>query len=267
MNQSGMEASHLKIMYGGHTAVEDFSFSAPIGRITALIGPNGAGKTSIFNACNGLLRPAGGTVELKGTDVTHWTPARRARHGLGRTFQRMELCRAMTVTENVALGRECVAVGGNALRQVFSSPKERTTIGRVTAEAIERCGLADFAPRPVGTLSTGQCRLVELARVLAGGFELLLLDEPSSGLDDEETHEFGRILRSVVGDGEHGILIVEHDMALVMDVCDYVYVLDFGHCIFSGTPAETQASDVVRAAYLGESAAVDAAVGATELVS
>ena len=264
---TGMDASNLKIMYGGHTAVEDFSFSAPIGRITALIGPNGAGKTSIFNACNGLLRPAGGKVELNGSDVTSWTPARRARIGLGRTFQRMELCRAMTVRENVALGRECVTVGGNFFRQVFSSPKERGTIGVATSEAIELCGLSDFADRLVGTLSTGQCRLVELARVIAGGFTLLLLDEPSSGLDDDETHRFGQILRTIVGEGDHGILLVEHDMALVMDVCDYVYVLDFGHCIFSGTPAETQASDVVRAAYLGESATVEAAVEAAEVLS
>jgi len=251
MSTTGMDASNLKIMYGGHTAVADFSFAAPIGRITALIGPNGAGKTSIFNACNGLLRPAGGTVELNGVDVTNWTPARRARIGLGRTFQRMELCRAMTVRENVALGRECVTVGGNFLRQVFSSPKERSTIKMSADEAIELCGLTDVADRLIGTLSTGQCRLVELARVIGGGFKLLLLDEPSSGLDDEETHRFGEILRSIVAGGEHGILIVEHDMALVMDVCDYVYVLDFGKLIFQGTPQEVLSSEIVRIAYLG----------------
>jgi ABC-type branched-subunit amino acid transport system ATPase component len=257
----GLEASNLRITYGGHTAVKDFSFSAPIGHITGLLGPNGAGKTTIFNACNGLLRPEVGAVRLFDTDVSAWPPPRRARFGLGRTFQRMELCQAMTVSENVALGREARSAGGNALKQVFCTRKQRKALARACDDAIEICGLGPVADRLLATMSTGQRRLVELARALAGDFRMLLLDEPSSGLDDEETARFGDILRAVVKGQDLGILLVEHDMELVMAVCEYLFVLDFGVLIFAGTPAETSRSEVVRAAYLGEAEPVAAAVG------
>jgi ABC-type branched-subunit amino acid transport system ATPase component len=150
-------------------------------------------------------------------------------------------------------------VGSNPLRQVLTSPGQRHSIAAVTESALDVCGIADLAGRTVGTLSTGQRRLVELARVLAGGFRLLLLDEPSSGLDEEETERFGAILTEVVDERGLGILLVEHDMALVMGVCDHIFVLEFGHLIFEGTPAETQSSELVRAAYLG-SEAVEAAI-------
>ncbi|HYH49869.1 MAG TPA: ATP-binding cassette domain-containing protein, partial [Acidimicrobiia bacterium] len=132
---------------------------------------------------------------------------------------------------------------------------ERSEVREAAATAIERCGLAELARREAGTLSTGQRRLVELARALAGRFTLLLLDEPSSGLDRAETEVFGEILTGVLAEREIGVLLVEHDMALVMGVCRYLYVLDFGQLIFQGTPAEVQASDEVRAAYLGTEAA------------
>ena len=242
----------LTVSYGGNVAVEGVSFSAPVGVITGLIGPNGAGKTTTFNVCSGLLRPVAGSVTLMGTDVTTKNPAVRARLGLGRTFQRMELCHALTVRENIALGREALVAGGGVIRQIFATPEQRRLVAEATDEALESCNLTSLSDRLVGTLSTGQRRLVELARVLAGGYRLLLLDEPSSGLDDEETHRFGEILKDVVASRGLGILLVEHDMALVMDVCQFLYVLDFGRLIFSGTPAETRASDLVRRAYLGE---------------
>jgi ABC-type branched-subunit amino acid transport system ATPase component len=254
-----LEIVDVSVAYGGNKAVSNVSLHAPLGRITGLIGPNGAGKTTTFNACSGLLRPTTGTVRLNERDITHRPPSARARMGLGRTFQRMELVNAMTVRVNVGLGAECPLVGLNAIRQVFSTGGQRRAVVEATTSALELCGIGHLADRTVGTLSTGQKRLVELARTLAGGFRLLLLDEPSSGLDEEETERFGAILQNVVAERGLGILIVEHDMALVMAVCQYLYVLDFGHLIFEGTPAEVQASDLVRAAYLG-SEAVEVAV-------
>jgi len=254
----GLAVADLTVSYGGNVAVDGVSFSAPVGSITGLIGPNGAGKTTTFNVCSGLLRPVAGSVTLLGTDVTAKNPAVRARLGLGRTFQRMELCHAMTVRENIAVGREALVAGGGVMRQIFATPEQRRTVADATAEALESCDLGPLSDRAVGTLSTGQRRLVELARVLAGGYRLLLLDEPSSGLDDEETHRFGEILQEVVATRGLGILLVEHDMALVMDVCMFLYVLDFGRLLFAGTPAETRASDLVRRAYLGDVDVVEA---------
>ena len=255
----GLAVDGLEVVFGGHKAVSAATLDAPLGRITGLIGPNGAGKTTIFNACSGLLRPAAGSVRLFGDDVTRHGPAARARAGLGRTFQRMELVNGMSVAANVALGAECRLAGARPLRQVCVSRAERREVAEASESAMDRCGITSLAHRRVGTLSTGQRRLVELARVLAGRFQVLLLDEPSSGLDDDETHRFGGILTDIVDTQRVGILLVEHDMALVMEVCSYIYVLDFGHMIFAGTSAETQSSDIVRAAYLG-SEEVEAAV-------
>jgi ABC-type branched-subunit amino acid transport system ATPase component len=164
----------------------------------------------------------------------------------------MELFASMTVAENVALGREAGLAGSNPLRQLFGTPRQRAQVRSMTEEALEVCGITDLADRPVDMLSTGQRRLVELARAHAGQYRLLLLDEPSSGLDQAESERFGAILRSLLEERGIGILLVEHDMALVMSVCDYLYVLDFGRQIFEGTPEEVQTSPIVRAAYLGE---------------
>jgi ABC-type branched-subunit amino acid transport system ATPase component len=249
---SGLEAQHLRVAYGGNVAVSDASLNVPLGRITGLIGPNGAGKTTMFNACNGLVRLSAGTLHLFGRDVTRLGTAARARLGLGRTFQLVEICQTMTVRTNVALGAEARQVGRNPLRQFRAGRSERQAIVDSTDEALKICGISALANRGASTLSTGQRRLLELARVLAGGFRLLLLDEPSSGLDEEETARFGAILTSIVRLRGIGVLLVEHDMSLVMEVCNYIYVLDFGQLIFEGTPAETQSSDAVRAAYLGD---------------
>ncbi|HEV7685073.1 MAG TPA: ABC transporter ATP-binding protein [Acidimicrobiia bacterium] len=247
----GLEVTDLTVRYGGHLALDNITLEAPIGRLTGLIGPNGAGKTTTFNACSGLLRATTGRVLLRGNNVTRRGPAARARLGLGRTFQRMELFTSMTVAENVALGREARVAGSNPLRQQISTPKRRAATRSATAEALELFGITNLADDSVGLLSTGQRRLVELARVYAGGFDLLLLDEPSSGLDHAESEKLSAILRGLVENHDIGILLVEHDMAMVMSVCDYLYVLDFGELIFEGTAAETQASPIVRAAYLG----------------
>jgi ABC-type branched-subunit amino acid transport system ATPase component len=247
----GLEVTDLTVRYGGHLALDNISLTAPIGRLTGLIGPNGAGKTTTFNACSGLLKATHGRVSLRGDDVTRCGPPARARRGLGRTFQRMELFTSMTVAENVALGREARLAGSNPLWQQISTPRRKAATRAATDEALDVFGIGDMADEPVGMLSTGQRRLVELARVYAGGFDMLLLDEPSSGLDHAESERLGAILRRLVEQANIGILLVEHDMAMVMSICDYLYVLDFGALIFEGTAAETQASPVVRAAYLG----------------
>jgi ABC-type branched-subunit amino acid transport system ATPase component len=256
---TGLEVKDLTITFGGVVAVDSVSLTAPMGTITGLIGPNGAGKTTTFAGCSGLVRPTSGSVRLFGRDLTSASPAQRARAGLGRTFQRVEVCESMTVRANVLVGAEARVSGVNPLRQLGIGDRSGTT-GRM-ADALARCGIEALADRPVRSLSTGQKRLVELARVLAGDFRFLLLDEPSSGLDDAETERFGEILRHIVAELGVGILIVEHDMDLVMGVCERLHVLEFGHLIFSGTPAETRASELVRAAYLGAEADVVSGAG------
>jgi ABC-type branched-subunit amino acid transport system ATPase component/branched-subunit amino acid ABC-type transport system permease component len=247
-----LRARDIRVAFGGLVAVDGVSLEAPTGRITGLIGPNGAGKTTLFNACSGLNVPSRGTVTLDGSPISRYGPARRARCGLGRTFQQMELFDNLTVWENVALGAEAGKAGANAFQHLASSRKTRRLVRARAENAIRQCDLASLTERTVGSLSTGQRRLVELARCLAGPFHILMLDEPSSGLDRVETARFGEVLQTVVADRGVGILLVEHNMALVTDICDYIYVLDFGRLIYEGTPAEVMASSVVRAAYLGE---------------
>jgi ABC-type branched-subunit amino acid transport system ATPase component/branched-subunit amino acid ABC-type transport system permease component len=247
----GLAIVDLTVRFGGLVAVDGLSLQAPLGRITGLIGPNGAGKTTTFNACSGLVRPTSGRILLHGHDVTRAGPASRARRGLGRTFQRSELWPSLTVEENVALGREAAMAGGNALHQITAGPGD----GRVVHEAVERAialtGIDRLRDRQAALLTSGERRLVELARSLAGDFDVILLDEPSSGLDPAETERFGAVLQLVVAERQSALLLVEHDMALVMDVCDHLYVLDFGRLLFDGTPEAVRASDLVQAAYLG----------------
>ena len=247
----GLDVANVTVRYGGHVAVNDVSLSAPVGRITGLIGPNGAGKTTLFNVASGLVRPAGGTLRLHGADMSSLNPAARARHGLGRTFQKMELFDSLTTRENVSLGWEAAQAGRRPWRHLTETGPERRNRDTAAEQAMALAGITDLAGRPVAALSTGQRRLVELARCLAGQFDVLLLDEPSSGLDGAETERFGAVLNHVVAERGVGILLVEHDMALVMNVCDYVHVLDFGTKIFEGSTAEVSSSGEVRAAYLG----------------
>jgi ABC-type branched-subunit amino acid transport system ATPase component len=163
----------------------------------------------------------------------------------------MELCESLTVADNVALGRESSQAGAHVFSQVFAPRHDILVRDLATAEALALCGIEAISEQQAGALSTGQRRLVELARCLAGPFDLLLLDEPSSGLDHTETERFGSVLTKVVQERGCGILLVEHDMSLVMEVCEYIYVLDFGRLIFEGTSAEVGSSAEVQAAYLG----------------
>ncbi len=251
-SSSELVADAITVRFGGLVAVDNVSVSVRPGAITGLIGPNGAGKTTFFNSCSGMNVPSSGHVTLGGVDVSRRRPSVRARMGLGRTFQHVQLCETLTVLENVRIGAEAGMVGANVFRHVFRRSAERQLVESHALQAIDLCGIAAIQTTRVETLPTGQRRLVELARVLAGSFSVLLLDEPSSGLDASETEAFSRLLRNVVADRNVGILLIEHDLSLTMTVCDDLYVLDFGKLIYHGTPDGARESSLVQAAYLGD---------------
>ncbi len=253
----GLSARGVVVRFGGLVALGGVTVDAPRGRITGLIGPNGAGKTTLFNVCCGFQKPDDGTVTLDRTDISHESPARRARLGLGRTFQRMELFGSLTVRENVELAAEAAHVGDDPLTQlgvVGGRRKVRQETRQIADSLLAETGLEPLANRLASEISTGQGRLVELARALARGPSLLLLDEPSSGLDATESHDFGQLLVRLAHDQDLGILMVEHDMSLVLNICDWIYVLDFGRPLMNGTAEAVRTSDEVRAAYLGQQA-------------
>jgi ABC-type branched-subunit amino acid transport system ATPase component len=254
----GLLAREVVVRFGGLLALDGVSVAAPPGRITGLIGPNGAGKTTMFNVCCGFERPAHGQVLLDGREITRKGPHRRFSLGLGRTFQRMELFGSLTVRENVELALESLSIADEPLSQLglrHGGRRARREVKDAAGEVLDMTGLSDMAETPAGQLSTGQGRLVELARALARRPRILLLDEPSSGLDVAESAKFGDLLAEIAGRSGVGILLVEHDMSLVLRICDWIYVLDFGRPLFEGAPAEVRASTTVREAYLGKGAA------------
>ncbi|MPY98114.1 MAG: ATP-binding cassette domain-containing protein [Actinophytocola sp.] len=233
------------VRFGGVTAVDHASFTAGTGLVTGLIGPNGAGKTTCFNVISGLLRPAKGTVRFHGRDVTSTPVHRRAKRGMGRTFQRLEAFGSLSVRDNVR-----AAVDINRGLGGLLTPGHRSQAARVDA-LLDRVGLTHYAAERADAIPTGTARLLELARCLAADPALLLLDEPSSGLNESETEAFGVLLRELAADGR-GVLMVEHDMDLVMSVCDTIHALDFGRVIASGAPAEIRGDAAVQRAYLGK---------------
>jgi ABC-type branched-subunit amino acid transport system ATPase component/branched-subunit amino acid ABC-type transport system permease component len=251
VEQKELAVRGLTVRFGGATAVGQLDLVARSGTVTGLIGPNGAGKTTTFNACSGLIRPTEGRISLNGTVVSGKGPAQRARLGLGRTFQHVELWDSLTVFQNVALAAEAGLSGANVVRQVVGKRGDRKYVTSRAEDALRQCGLTEDADTLTASLPIGKRRLVETARCISGNFSLILMDEPSSGLDQYETERFGAILRGIVDERGVGIVLVEHDMKLVMQVCDYIYVLDFGQKIFEGTPEQVRSSPVVRDAYLG----------------
>jgi branched-chain amino acid transport system ATP-binding protein len=222
--------------FGGIVAVDDVSFDVAEGEIVGLIGPNGAGKTTMFNLITRLYRPDAGEIAFDGASLLRTPPHGIVKRGIARTFQNVELFGSMTVLEHVLLGR-------HARR------------GRSAREVLNYVGLAEFAHRPAAELPYGTQKRVELARALASGPRLLLLDEPAGGLNHEEVVELGALIRLLRVNLDLTILLVEHHMGLVMSIAERVHVLDFGRLIASGTPAEVQGNRAVVEAYLG---AVDA---------
>jgi ABC-type branched-subunit amino acid transport system ATPase component len=226
-----LELANITVRFGGLTAVDDVSLVARSGEVTGLIGPNGAGKTTTFNATTGVVPVSAGSVKLGGKRIDGLSTAARAELGLGRTFQRMELFDSMTVRENVALGPEMRQAGRSAWTHLWAPAAERRAVRERTEDALAVCGLRAVGDLRTGDLSTGQRRLVELARAWASRFDLLLLDEPSSGLDPLETGRFIEVLQAMVATHGTGLLVVEHDIALVRELCTSLYVLDFGKLI------------------------------------
>lgn len=247
-----LESRDVTVRFGGLTALSGVTVRAETGKVIGLIGPNGAGKTTMFDVCTGFVSPKSGSVILGERDVTHRSTAARARLGVGRTFQRMNLCETLTVAENVLVGAEGSRAALNPIGHLIATGGETARFRGLAGEAMRICGLEELADAKVASLPTGKRRLVEVARALAGPYQILLLDEPSSGLDVRETAELGHIIRSAVRHRNIGILLVEHDVALVVDICDEIQVLDFGSTVFTGTPAEMVRSRAVQAAYLGD---------------
>jgi len=232
-----LDVREVTVRFGGNVALDMVNLKAETAVVTGLIGPNGAGKTTLFNVITGLLPPSGGQVLIAGTNVSRVRPSSRARLGMARTFQRLELFSLLSVRENIRVAADIRRTGG-AHREQFVD------------DIIRRVGLNDVADSRVDSLSTGRARLVELGRALATEPKILLLDEPASGQDENETEAFGRLLRELATE-DIAVVLVEHDMHLVMQVCDVIHVLDFGRIISAGTPHEIQNDEAVLAAYLG----------------
>ncbi len=235
-----LEVRGVSVRFGGVTALRGVDLTVAEGMVTGLIGPNGAGKTTLFNVITGLQRPQSGRVVLDGHDISKVAPHHRARLGIARTFQRLEVFGSLTVRENILVAAE--------IRRRWA--RDGSDARRITDEVIAEIGLRGMAQTRCDTLPTGLARLVEVGRTLATGPRVLLLDEPSSGLDENETDELGALMGRLAARGV-AVLLVEHDVELVMSVSRQIHVLDFGRIIATGTPAEILANSNVRAAYLG----------------
>ena len=240
-----LNLENISVNFGGHIAVNEVSLTIDPGTITGLIGPNGAGKTTLFNVISGLLAPSSGRVLFADRDITSLAPHKRARIGIGRTFQRLELFNSLTVIDNLRVSIE-TSNQWKTSREAMSGSSMNATINKI----LDLTGLNSVRNAMASEIPTGQARLVELARALVLSPNLLLLDEPASGQNDEETERFGQLLRELCNSGI-SIFLVEHDMSLVMSTCDQVNVLDFGTVIAKGTPTEIQEHELVIAAYLG----------------
>jgi branched-chain amino acid transport system ATP-binding protein len=239
--------------FGGVNAVSGISLQMEPGMITGLIGPNGAGKTTVINLITGLLPLSDGAICLGDRDITSWTPEAIARAGVARTFQTIRLLKESSVLDNVIAGLVRTSDAG-LMANILSLPlarREQDLWRRRALSLLENFGMRSYAEYPAGRLSYGHQRRVEVARSLAANPSWVLLDEPAAGMNDVEADELGQFFRRLA-DGGLGFLLVEHNMRLVMSLCDQVHVLDSGHLIASGTPAEVASNPTVIAAYLGK---------------
>ncbi|MCD6586848.1 MAG: ABC transporter ATP-binding protein [Desulfobacteraceae bacterium] len=243
----------LRKNFGGVVAVSDLSLQIEQGAITSLIGPNGAGKTTIFNLVTGFLAPSSGHIKFAGRIVNKMKPHTIASIGIGRTFQNVQIFPKMSVIENIMVGRHLRSNAGIFYSCVLPPflRKEEKRIQEAAEEQLHFLNLAQHAHAPAGSLPLGNQRMLEIARALAIEPKLLLLDEPASGLNARETIAMGELIEKIK-QMNVTVLLVEHDMELVMDISDYVAVINFGKLIAEGTPVEIQENEDVIAAYLGE---------------
>jgi branched-chain amino acid transport system ATP-binding protein len=247
-----LEAEGITKRFAGITALDDVTLTVEDSESVGLIGPNGAGKTTFFNCLLGLLRPESGRVLFAGQDITRLPVYRRAKLGFARTFQRIELFTGMTVRDHLLVAERARLGTGRFWRDVLNLSKPTADEEARTERTLALLGLEDVADAAVESLSLGRGRLVEVGRALMTEAKLLLLDEPSSGLDARETEALADTLRAVQGERGTAVLLVEHDVEFVRSFSSRLYVLDFGTLIASGSTAEVLADDAVRRAYLGE---------------
>ncbi len=247
----------ISVRFGGITALDQVSFDAYAGEVLGIIGPNGAGKTTLFDVVSGVRSPNEGRVVLAGRDLTRTSASGRARRGLRRTFQRVQTFGWLSVEDNVLAALEWRGGGGGFVADLVYSPtrrhRERARRARVEA-VLDRCGLLPVRNELAGSLPIGVARMVEFARAVADPPQLLLLDEPASGLDETEVHRLGAEIQAVRTEAGCAVLLVEHNAGFVMEQSDRVVVLNLGQVLASGSPAEVQGNQAVRDAYLGEQA-------------
>jgi branched-chain amino acid transport system ATP-binding protein len=238
-----LRASSVSRSFAGVEALREVTLELQPGEVVGLIGPNGAGKSTLVNLLSGFDRPTRGRVELEGRDVTRWAAHRRGRHGLARTFQHSHAFGGLSVRENVEVAALGVGVSGRKA-------------ARRADELLGLLGLSAYADRPASALAHGDERRLGVARALATGPRFVLMDEPAAGLSEAEVPRFAEAITTVRGRGA-GVLLVDHNVALVMEVCERIHVLDQGATLAEGTPQEIRADLGVAAAYLGESAAAE----------
>jgi branched-chain amino acid transport system ATP-binding protein len=246
-----LEVSGVSKSFGGIAAVSDMTFTVSRGESVGLVGPNGAGKTTLFNCICGQLKPEQGTIFLEGESIVELPVYKRARRGLGRTYQRVEVFPDMNVREHLLVAERARRGDGHLWQDLCNKSKARPEEVERVAEVLDLVGIADRADTPVSALGLGSCRLVELARALVSDPVLLLADEPSSGLDMQETQELAHVLRTLQQERGMAVLLVEHDLAMVGAVVDRTLVMDLGSMVAVGTFDEVMADPSVRNAYLG----------------
>ena len=256
-----LEVKGLTMDFGGLRAVDSVSLDVCAGEIVALIGPNGAGKTTFFNCVTGIYKPSGGEVlahppEGETRKLNGMAPHKITAIGMARTFQNIRLFPAMTVLENVMIGRHCrttTNIVGAILRGKGTMQQEKETVEK-SYELLKKVGLDRFANEFARNLPYGAQRRLEIARAMATDPFLLLLDEPAAGMNPQETHELDALIERIRDEGKMAILLIEHDMKLVMNISDRIYVMEYGKEIANGTPQEIRNNSKVIEAYLGEEA-------------
>ncbi|MSM38397.1 MAG: ATP-binding cassette domain-containing protein [Geobacter sp.] len=248
-----LEVRGITQRFGGINALLNISFTVEKGDITGVIGPNGAGKTTLFNIITGIYAQTAGQVFLAETDISHVPAEKLAQRGLVRTFQNIELFGSMTVLENVMVGLHTRSSCGiiSCMGKMPWHMREERHIRKRAQEWLAFCGISDLADHTAGSLPFGKGRLLEIARAMAVEPRIMLMDEPAAGLNNRETSELAGLIRKIRDTGVT-VVLVEHDMELVMDICDRIVVLNLGEKLAEGTPREIQENPAVIAAYLGE---------------